>query len=63
MTNFIVGIKLAKLSSTVKSKQEKFPTKNLSSAFNYFDWLRSWIEAADWLMHDGAKIQNFLWVP
>ena len=30
---------------TVKSRQEKFLAENLSSAF---DWLRSWIKAADW---------------
>ena len=33
-----------------KSKQEKFPAQSSSSAFNCFDWLRSWIEAADWWM-------------
>ena len=39
---------------TVKSKQEKFPTENL---FSTFDWLRSWIEAADRSMV--PKIQIF----
>ena len=41
---------------TVKSKQKKFPAKNSSSAFDCFDWLRSWIEAADWLMVQKFKI-------
>ena len=32
---------------TVKLKQETFPNKKLAPAF---DWLCSWIEAADWAM-------------
>ena len=35
---------------TVKSGQEKFPAENSSSALDNFDWLRSWIEVADWSM-------------
>ena len=51
--------KMSRKMSTVKSKQEKFPAENLSSAFDCFDWLHSWIEAADWSM--GTKL-NFLMV-
>ena len=36
-----------------KSKQEQFPTENSSSTF---DWLRCWIEAADWSMVPKFKI-------
>jgi len=42
--------------STGESKQEKFPVENLSSIFDRFDWLRSWIEVPDWLM---AQSFNF----
>jgi len=34
----------------LESQEEKFPAKNSSSAFDCFDWLYSWIEAADSLM-------------
>ena len=47
---------------TGKSKQKKFPAENLFSAFDCFDWLRSWIEAADWSMVPKfkKKIADFL---
>ena len=40
----------------VKSKEGKFPNEKSSPAFDCFDWLRSWIEAADWSMVPRFKV-------